>query len=297
MRSELLGESSAMQNVRQLIARVATLPTSVLITGQSGTGKEVAARSIHSLSDRANKRFVPVNCGAIPADMVESELFGHLKGAFTGAGRAREGLFLHAEGGTLFLDEIGELPYPLQSKLLRVLEDRSVRPVGSESEIPFDARFVFATNADLRKRAEEGTFRPDLFFRINVMAIHLPPLKDRENDVLSLAKFFVQELARQLGLPPVAIDDKVCSLLARHDWPGNIRELRNLIERAIVLGTFPNDLETFLHVSDGGGGSLADMERRYILSTLREAGGNRKEAARRLGISVRTIDRKIRKRA
>lgn len=286
-----------MRNVRQLIARVAPLPTSVLITGQSGTGKEVAARSIHSLSDRSDKRFVPVNCGAIPADMVESELFGHLKGAFTGAGRAREGLFLHAEGGTLFLDEIGELSYPLQSKLLRVLEDRYVRPVGSEREIPFNARFVFATNADLKKRAEGGTFRPDLFFRINVMAIHLPPLKDRENDVLSLAKFFVQELSHQLGMPPVAIDNKVRALLTRHDWPGNIRELRNLIERATVLGTFPNDLDTFLNTPDGLGGSLADMERRYILSTLRETAGNRKEAARRLGISVRTIDRKIRKPA
>jgi DNA-binding NtrC family response regulator len=157
LRNKLLGDSMAMQQVREIIARVAPVPTSVLFTGPSGTGKEVAARSLHSLSNRADKLFVPVNCGAIPPDMIESELFGHLKGAFTGAGRTREGLFMHAQGGTLFLDEIGELPYLLQSKLLRVLEDRRVRPVGSEREVPFDARFVFATNADLQSRVKAGT--------------------------------------------------------------------------------------------------------------------------------------------
>ncbi|MEZ2223249.1 sigma-54-dependent transcriptional regulator [Rhizobium sp. RCC_161_2] len=294
LRNKLLGESRAIQHVRETIARVAPLPTSVLLTGKSGTGKEVAARSLHSLSNRSDKLFVPINCGAIPADMIESELFGHLKGAFTGAGRAREGLFMHAHGGTVFLDEIGELPYALQTKLLRVLEDRRVRPVGSEREVPFDARFVFATNADLPKRVEAGAFRADLYFRINVMQIHLPPLKDRGDDVVELATLFMREFAQQLGMPPIAIDDRVRASLARYDWPGNIRELRNLIERTVILGGFPEDIERIADDDDGdsGGQSLAEIERRHILSVLREVGGDREEAARRLGISRKTVDRK-----
>jgi DNA-binding NtrC family response regulator len=293
LRNKLLGESKAIQHVRETIARVAPLPTSVLLTGKSGTGKEVAARSLHSLSNRSDKLFVPINCGAIPADMIESELFGHLKGAFTGAGRAREGLFMHAHGGTVFLDEIGELPYALQTKLLRVLEDRRVRPVGSEREVPFDARFVFATNADLPKRVEAGAFRADLYFRINVMQIHLPPLKDRGDDVVELATLFMREFAQQLGMPPIAIDDRVRASLARYDWPGNIRELRNLIERTVILGGFPEDIERITDDDgDSGGQSLAEIERRHILSVLREVGGDREEAARRLGISRKTVDRK-----
>lgn len=294
LRNQLIGTSRVIQNVRETIARVAPLPTSVLLTGKSGTGKEVAARSIHSLSNRADKLFVPINCGAIPADMIESELFGHLKGAFTGAGRAREGLFMHAQGGTVFLDEIGELPLLLQTKLLRVLEDRRVRPVGSEREVPFDARFIFATNADLPKRVEAGSFRADLYFRINVMQIHLPPLRDRGEDVQELAALFMREFAQQLGMPPVAIDDRARAALARYDWPGNIRELRNLIERTVILGGFPEDIERFAGDGDDdrGGQSLAEVERRHILSILREVRGDREEAARRLGISRKTIDRK-----
>lgn len=234
LRNKLLGTSKAIQHVRETIGRVAPLPTSVLLTGQSGTGKEVAARSLHMLSDRADKLFVPINCGAIPADMIESELFGHLKGAFTGASRSREGLMLHADGGTMFLDEVGELPLPLQTKLLRVLEDRRVRPVGSEREVPFDARFIFATNADLAKRVEAGTFRADLYFRINVIQIHLPPLREREDDVLELADMFMRDMTQQLGMPAVPIDDRAQTALLRYDWPGNIRELRNLIERTIM---------------------------------------------------------------
>lgn len=292
LRNKLLGDSVVIQQVRETIARVAPLPTSVLFTGQSGTGKEVAARSLHSLSNRADKLFVPVNCGAIPPDMIESELFGHVKGAFTGAGRAREGLFVYAQGGTLFLDEIGELPYMLQSKLLRVLEDRRVRPVGSEREILFDARFVFATNAGLQSRVEAGTFRADLYFRINVMQVHLPLLRDRGNDVLALADLFMRELSQQLAMPPVPIDERVGASLTRYDWPGNIRELRNLIERTVILSAFPEDFEGSIDNDDQGGQSLAEVERRHILSMLRETGGNREEAARRLGISRKTIDRK-----
>ncbi len=292
LRNKLLGDSIAMQQVRETIARVAPLPTSVLFTGQSGTGKEVAARLLHSLSNRADKLFVPINCGAIPPDMIESELFGHLKGAFTGAGRAREGLFMYAQGGTLFLDEIGELPYMLQSKLLRVLEDRRVRPVGSEREIPFDARFIFATNAGLQNRVEAGTFRADLYFRVNVMQIHLPPLQDRSDDVQALAALFMNEIAQGLGMPAVPIDDRVRASLARYDWPGNIRELRNLIERTVILGAFPKDFERSVGDGDKVERSLAEVERRHILSMLRETGGDREEAARRLGISRKTIDRK-----
>ncbi len=293
-RNKLLGGSRAIQHVRDTIARVAALPTSVLLTGASGTGKEVAARSLHFLSNRSDKLFIPINCGAIPAEMIESELFGHLKGAFTGAARAREGLFMHAHGGTVFLDEIGELPYALQTKLLRVLEDRRVRPVGSERELPFDARFVFATNADLPKRVEAGTFRTDLYFRINVMQVHLPPLKDRGEDVFDLANLFMRELSQQLGMRPVEIDDRVRASLARYDWPGNIRELRNLIERTVILGGFPDDIKRIVDDDDHikNGGTLADVERRHILTVLREANGDREEAARRLGISRKTIDRK-----
>ncbi|HEV7416629.1 MAG TPA: sigma-54 dependent transcriptional regulator [Tianweitania sediminis] len=295
LRDRLIGSSAAIAKVRETIARVAPLPTSILLTGQSGTGKEVAARSLHILSDRAQKPFVPVNCAAVPPDMIESELFGHLKGAFTGAESGREGLFLHAQGGTLFLDEIGELPLTLQSKLLRVLEDRRVRPVGSEREVPVDLRFIFATNADLKAAVDKGQFRADLYFRINVMQIHLPPLKDRDNDVQDLADLFMGKLSQQLGMPPVAMDDAVRRGLARYEWPGNVRELRNLVERVLILGRFPDEFDLPETQDDGApsSGSLADIERQHILAVLREANGDREEAARRLGISRKTIDRKV----
>lgn len=295
LRDRLIGESAAVRRVRDTLARVAPLPTSVLLTGQSGTGKEVAARSLHSLSDRADKPFVPVNCAAIPPDMMESEFFGHLEGAFTGAKGSREGLFTHAQGGTLFLDEVGELPLAMQSKLLRVLEDRRVRPVGSEREVPVDLRFIFATNAELEKEVEKGRFRADLFFRINVMQIHLPPLKDREDDVQNLATLFMRKLSQQLGMPPVEISQSVRAALARYDWPGNVRELRNVIERALILGAFPDDFGVRAiepSPDSGASDSLAEVERRHIFAVLKETGGNRDEAARRLGISRKTIDRK-----
>ncbi len=291
LRDRLIGGSEAIRAVRAAIERVAPLPSSVLLTGASGTGKEVAARMIHALSPRAQKLFVPVNCAAISPSVIESELFGHLRGAFTGAETAREGLFLHARGGTLFLDEISELPASAQSKLLRVLEDRRVRPVGSEREVPVDLRFVFATNADLERDVAEGRFRADLFFRINVMRLHLPPLRERGEDVLALADLFMEKLARQLGMPPVPLDAAARAALTRYGWPGNVRELRNLIERALILGAFPRDL--------GGPpaertavSALAEVERRHILAVLEAAGGDRTEAARRLGISRKTIDRK-----
>ena len=288
----LIGESQAIQQVRETIARVAPLPTSVLITGQSGTGKEVAARMLHALSDRSDEPFVPVNCAAIPPDMIESELFGHVKGAFTGAQASRDGLLQHAQGGTLFLDEIGELPLAMQSKLLRVLEDKRVRPVGAEREIPVDLRFLFATNADLNVQVERERFRADLFFRINVMQIHLPPLKDRGDDVQELAALLMRRLSQQLGMPPLPIDERAHAMLAHYEWPGNVRELRNVIERSLILGRFPDQFGTEGSTQMKNGASLADVERRHILTVLREVGGNREEAARQLGISRKTIDRK-----
>ena len=292
LRDKLIGESSAIRRVRETIARVAPLPTTVLLSGESGTGKEVAARSIHALSDRAEKPFVPVNCAAIPPEMIESELFGHLKGAFTGAESNREGLFMHAQGGTLFLDEIGEMPLATQSKLLRVLEDRRVRPVGAEREVPVDLRFVFATNADLDAQVRKGNFRADLFYRINVMQLLLPPLRERDGDVLELAGLFMDKLSQQLGMPPVTMDPEVKAALLRYRWPGNVRELRNLVERSLILGAFPDDFQGHRSPLPSAASTLEDVERQHILAVLQEVGGNRDEAARRLGISRKTIDRK-----
>ncbi|MDP2699969.1 sigma-54 dependent transcriptional regulator [Thalassospira sp.] len=295
LRDKLIGFSPEIQEVRDTISRVAHLPTTILISGESGTGKEVTARSIHALSDRAQKPFVPVNCAAIPTDMIEAELFGHLKGAFTGAQSARDGLFMHAQGGTLFLDEIAELPFATQSKLLRAIEDRRIRPVGSEREVPVDLRFVFATNANLEQEVEKGRFRADLFYRINVMQIAMPPLRQRGDDSLELAKLFMAKLSKQLGMPPVLIDGSVQAGLAAYDWPGNVRELRNLIERSLILGKFPVEFRKQSlsgQNNDEPVETLEDVERRHIMTMLLKTDGNRSEAARRLGISRKTIDRK-----
>lgn len=293
LRDQLIGNSPAIEVVRQTIARVAPLPSSVLLTGPSGTGKEVAARMIHALSDRAARSFVPVNCAAIPADMVETELFGHVKGAFTGAHQSREGLFLHARGGTLFLDEIAELPLAVQAKLLRVLEDRRVRPLGSERELAVDVRLLFATNTDLNRAVAEGRFRADLLYRINVMAIHMPPLSQRGNDVLDLARLFLDRLAQQMGVPPVALTPEIAAGFAAHDWPGNVRELRNTIERALILGRFPEGFETATQTAAPAAETLADLERQAILAALAATGNDREAAAQRLGISRKTIDRRL----
>jgi len=293
LRDKLIGHSPEIATIREMITRVAPLPTSVLITGESGTGKEVTARSVHALSDRADKPFVPVNCAAIPTDMIEAELFGHVRGAFTGADSSREGLFMHAQGGTLFLDEIAELPLPTQSKLLRAIEVRRVRPVGSEREVPVDLRFICATNADLEKAVEEGRFRSDLFYRINVLHIAMPPLHDRGDDVIELAELFLEKLSAQLGMVRLELDDRVAEAFRAYDWPGNVRELRNLMERSLILGQFPAELAGGRSGKPSDASTLEDVERRHILSMLEEAGGNRSEAARRLGISRKTIDRKL----
>ncbi|MDQ0503842.1 sigma-54 dependent transcriptional regulator [Xanthobacter agilis] len=293
--STLVGESLSIHAVRAMVARVAPMPTTVLVTGESGTGKEVTARALHTASSRAAKPFVPVNCAAIAPEIIESELFGHLKGAFTGAASSREGLFFYAQGGTLFLDEVGELPLGLQAKLLRVIEDKKVRPVGAEREVPVDVRLVAATNCDLKEMVACGRFRQDLYYRLNVVNIDLAPLRERAADVAPLARLFMAELSAQLGVPPLELTPAVLRELARYPWPGNVRELRNVIERALILGDFPRDV---VPAEDGEGEeahsqALEAVEKHHMLKVLAEAGGNRAEAARRLGVSRKTLDRKL----
>ncbi|WPY94367.1 sigma-54 dependent transcriptional regulator [Limimaricola variabilis] len=289
-RARLIGASPQIEEVRQMLERVARVPSPVLLTGESGTGKEVAARHLHGLSERAAGPFVPVNCAAIPADMLEIELFGHTRGAFPGADAPREGLLVSAQGGTVFLDEIGELSASAQTALRRVIEDRAVRPVGSERERPLDIRLVFATSKNLPEEVAAGRFREDLWFRVNVLEINMPPLRRRGADTVDLARLFVTELSSQLGLPGIDIDAAARAAILRHDWPGNIRELRNFVERALIFGRFP--VEQLNPPPSGPIEPLDDVERREILSALEATGGNRAEAARRLGVSRKTIDRK-----
>ncbi len=289
-RGRLLGPSKEIAEVRNLLERAAPLPTCVLFTGDSGTGKEIAARALHAMSDRAAKPFVPVNCATISPDVIERELFGDVTS--NGQGR-RDGLLLYASGGTLFLDEIAELPLPVQATLLRVFEEMRIRPFGSTREIPLNLRFVFATNADLPKAVEEGRFRADLYHRINVLNIHMPTLRERIQDIGELAAMFMQKISNQLGMPPLVLDEQVLLNMSCYDWPGNVRELRNLIERSLILGEFPPEFAgTGDAISSEAVDSLHLVEKRHILTVLDACDGNRAEAARRLGVSRKTIDRK-----
>ncbi|MGE4373776.1 MAG: sigma-54-dependent transcriptional regulator [Xanthobacter sp.] len=293
----LVGEAQATEELRQMVARVAPMPTTVLITGESGTGKEVTARAIHEASTRAARPFVPVNCAAIAPDIIESELFGHLKGAFTGAASSREGLFFYAQGGTLFLDEVGELPPAMQSKLLRVIEDKKVRPVGAEREVPVDVRIVAATNCELEDMVAEGRFRQDLYYRLNVVNIHLRPLRERPADVAPLVRLFMAEISTRLGVPALELPPAVLRALARYPWPGNVRELRNVVERSLILGAVPHDVVPDAEEPEAGEelppDALSLVEKSHMLKVLTDAGGNRAEAARRLAISRKTLDRKL----
>lgn len=286
----IVGVSPQIVSVRDLVVRAAATRSTVLITGESGTAKEITARALHEQSPFADRPFVPVNCGAIAADIIESELFGHVKGAFTSAASSREGLFFYAQGGTLFLDEIAELPPAMQAKLLRVIEDRKVRPVGSDREIPIDVRLIAATNADLAERVAAGQFRADLYYRLDVVRIHLPPLRERVEDIEPLARMFMAQLSAQLGLPPLPISPRVLQGFETYPWPGNARELRNRIERALILGTFGEQEPGA--VAEGRTDDLAEVEKRHILRVLSASDGNRAEAARRLGVSRKTLDRK-----
>jgi DNA-binding NtrC family response regulator len=288
-RGRLVGKSSRIQSVRTMLTKLGPLPTSVLFTGPSGTGKEVAARTLHAMSGRSSKPFVAVNCAAIAPDRVAEELFG----VVDGAKMRQDGLFFHADGGTLFLDEVAQLSGQVQASLLRVLEDHRIRPSGAEREIPLNLRFLFATNADLEAAVAVGTFRADLYHRMNVMAIEMPPLRDRAEDIVELAAIFMRHFSRLLGLPALELNDTVLLKLSRYSWPGNVRELRNLIERSVILGRFPDEFSgNGKHTGVEAIETLELVEQRHIMTVLDCCNGNRAEAARRLGVSRKTIDRK-----
>ena len=293
----LIVESRQMRAALELVARVAEHNTTVLITGESGTGKEVIARAIHRASPRAARSFVGINCAAIPESLLESELFGHVRGAFTGANADKAGLFDQADGGTLLLDEIGELPGPLQAKLLRVLQEGEIRRVGDQKTRRVDVRVLAATARDLAAEAAAGRFREDLFYRLNVVAIELPPLRQRREDIAPLARHFVARLAQRFGRS-LALSDAAVAWLEAQEWRGNVRELENAIERAVVL-TDRDALEPqdFAHVPrtthHAPAGRLSDVveavERQAIAAALEESSGNRRAAAKRLGVSLRTL--------
>lgn len=298
----LVGHSNAIQRLRGLIKRIAPMPTTVLLQGESGTGKEVTARALHQMSPRATRPFVPVNCAAISAELIESELFGHVKGAFTGASDSRNGLFYYAHGGTLFLDEISELPLAMQTKLLRVLEERKVRPVGSEKEVPVDVRIIAATNRDLARETSAGRFRQDLYYRLAVVDLDIPPLRTRTEDIADLATHFMGLLSTQLGVAPLPLNRAVLDGLAQYPWPGNVRELKNFVERSLILGCFPTEalaaacglpnVGTADEGEEASTLSLAEVEKRHILHVLGASRDNKSEAARRLGVSRKTLERK-----
>lgn len=291
----LVGQSAALQPIRDAIKRLATVPSTVLITGESGTGKEIAARAMHKLSNRSSNNFVPINCGAVAPDIIESELFGHIKGAFSGAASSREGLFFYAQGGTLFLDEVAELPLAMQVKLLRVLEEKKIRPVGAEREIPVDVRVIAATNRNVEDAVREGRFRQDLYYRLNVVQIHMPPLRERIDDIPALAEYFVRQLSQQLGVAAKKPDSALFASLASYAWPGNVRELRNLIERWLILGNISDVTSSSTasaSVISNNDVTLEAVEKQHILKILAEVDGNKSEAGRRLGISRKTLERK-----
>jgi len=305
----MVGQSKAMQAVFELAKKVARHNTTVLITGESGTGKELIARGIHFYSERADGRLIPVNCGGIPENLLESEMFGYKKGAFTGADRDKAGLFEAAEGGTLFLDEIGELPLSLQVKLLRVLQESEVRPVGDPKTHKVDVRVITATAKNLEAEMRKGTFREDLFYRLNVMQIHLPPLRDRTEDIPPLCQLFIERFNGELKKRIASISPGAMSRLMKHPWPGNVRELENVIQRAVVLAEQDALLPEHLPGSvvtgrENGhldtlfeGFSLKEaqrsLEKKLIVKALTETGGNRTRAARLLEISHPSLLSKI----
>lgn len=301
----VIGVSPAMRRIYSLVEKVAPSKTSVVITGPSGTGKEVIARTIHNLSPRRDKPFVAINCSAIPASLMESEIFGHEKGAFTGADQRRLGCFELANGGTLFLDEVGELPVELQAKFLRVLEEEKLRRLGGKTEISVDVRVICATNRDLKKQIEAGLFREDLYFRLNVFSIELPPLCERREDIPLLAQHFVERFAAEAGKRIRGITPKAMDILQSYSWPGNIRELRNTIERGVILcdGDMIDEshLPPEMEPDDSAGAviklslgmPLREVEKEYILGSLRRNKGNKSRTAEILGISEKTLYNKL----
>jgi two-component system response regulator AtoC len=321
----LLGDSASLAEVKRQVARIAQVKTTVLVTGETGTGKELVARAIHEASPRVSMAFIPLNCGAMPAELLESELFGHVKGAFTDAHRSKKGLFAEADGGTLFLDEVAELPLPLQVKLLRVLQDEEVRPVGDTRSEKVDVRVLAATNRDLQRAVAQGQFREDLYYRLNVVNLQLPPLRERQGDVLRLAKHFIERFNDRLNRqPPVrGLTPGAEEALNHYSWPGNVRELENVIERAIVLcdgelidedslpeklfarrggsGSTPASAAALPTPQAGGDLSLKrayhTVEDRFIRLALRRTKGNRTRAAELLEISHRALLYKLKEYA
>jgi two-component system, NtrC family, response regulator AtoC len=302
--TELVGSSPSMRSVAEQIGRASKLDVTVLITGESGTGKEIVARALHDHGSRRDGPFVAMSCAAVPADILESELFGHAQGAFTGAHATHEGLFAYAEGGTLFLDEIGAMPMALQAKLLRAVEARAVRPVGDSRELSFDARIIAATNEDLDAAVREGRFREDLLFRLKVFHIHLPPLRQRGDDVIELTQYFVRQFADARSTPVPQVAPEVTARLLDYDWPGNVRELENCMQACVALAEqgwigvdeLPTGVRRHPAVqrpSDVKNTSLEDLERRHIGAVLEAAHGNKSEAARILGINRATLYRKL----
>jgi DNA-binding NtrC family response regulator len=299
----LVGKSPAMRAVFEKVRLVADTKSTVLITGESGTGKELVARALHHNSGRRNKPFVPVNVTAIPETLIESELFGHEKGAFTGATERRTGLFQAAQGGTLFIDEIGDMSPGVQSKLLRAIETRRVMPVGNTKEVEVDVRVVAATNRNLCEDVKKGTFREDLYYRLKVVEIHLPPLRERPEDIPLLVRYFLDEIARENRRPVRDIAPEALDLLLAYNWPGNVRELRNTLEGIIVVSTRERievcDLPEPLRQGAAAqavirrGMTMAEIEKEAIRRALEQTGGRRTEAAKMLDLSVRTLQRKI----
>jgi two-component system response regulator HydG len=305
---DLVGQSAAMRKVYDLVERVAESDVSVLITGESGTGKEVIAQALHRRSRRSHGPFVAINCTAMAESLLESELFGHVRGAFTDAREARTGLFAQAKGGTLFLDEIGDMPVTLQPKILRALQERRIRPVGGNAEVPVDVRILAATNRDLEAAIEEKRFREDLYFRLNVIHIALPPLRSRAGDVLPLAQHFLEVFAKRASKEVSGIAPAAAERLLAYTWPGNVRELQNCLERAVTLARFDQVVVEDLpekvrehrssHVvvaSDDPSEllSMEEVERRYVQRVLEAVGGNKAAAARILGFERKTLYRKI----
>ncbi len=301
--------SPAMQQVERLISKVAPTDSTVLVTGESGTGKGVIARLIHQQSRRADAPFIPVNCGAIPENLMESELFGHTKGSFTGADKARKGLFLEADKGTLFLDEIGDLPLQLQVKLLHVIEEKMVRPVGSEQFRHADVRIVAATNRDLKQMVVDGKFRQDLYFRLTVFHVHIPPLREHRQDIPDLLRFLLQRNAKHSGDEHnISIDPEAEEMLSAYAWPGNVREMENVIDRALILAEeghigcsdLPSQITRMAlsrPTESASGENLRDQVRRFELSVISnaisEADGDRRCAAQKLGIGLSSLYRKL----
>jgi DNA-binding NtrC family response regulator len=303
--SNMIGKSRLMEQVFDLIKTVATSRATVLVTGESGTGKELAARALHYNSDRRNGPFIRLNCAALPKDLMESELFGHEKGAFTGAIKQTRGRFEMADGGTLLLDEISEIDPSLQAKLLRVLQEREFERIGSTHTIKVDVRIIATTNRDLQKEVEQGNFREDLFYRLNVIDVGLPSLRERKEDIPALVKNFIDKFSNENGKEVSSIDDSAMEALIAYDWPGNVRELENYTERAVVVSRhstlgeedFPSKLTAALgtEFSDNIqiGLTVHEMEHRLIMKTLESCNGNRTEAAIKLGISTRTLRNKL----